>query len=247
MASASPAFRGKKTGSVQHDERLPFLYEGEVTRRDDPDGLGRVKVLIPGVVEPETPNWAWPAGAPGGGSAQRGTFEPPAVGANVLVLFKLGERDYPYYMTGPWGEPAGTSDVPTNAEVEGADRQNAVTEDEEWRVERDSRSGGAKYLVRHKGSSLAVLLDADADKVFLVREAAGQAIVRGTEYRAAEVGYQGGLYTALKVFSAALKAATTLANVITAGTILDGALAALTDKDIKDDPTAYLSEKGFVE
>lgn len=233
--------------------KLPYLYDGEVTRRDDPDGLGRVKVRIAGVVEPETPNWAMPIGCPGAGAAQHGTWDPPAVGANVAVFFKLGDIDYPRYLAGPWGDPDGASDVPENAAIDDASgdqatRHNAVIEDEAWRIERDSRNGAGRkhrYLIRHKGSDCAVLIDADADKVHLIREAAAQAIIRGTEYRTAEVNYQGGLYTALKVFSAAVKAATTLAHVIAAGSALDGALIALTDKDIKDDPTAYLSTKLF--
>ena len=67
-------------------QKYPFLYEGEVTRRDDPDGLGRIKVRIPGVVEPETPSWAFPIGSQGGGWAQHGSWEPPPIGANVNVV-----------------------------------------------------------------------------------------------------------------------------------------------------------------
>lgn len=237
-------------GADPRDRRLLGLYLGRVTNRQDPDGLGRVKVEVPGLLEPES-TWAWPLGSPGGGTAQRGHFEPPAVEATVAVLFHQGEVDEPYYLTGPWGAPDGTSDVPQDAAVgsgsEAADRQVAVTEDGAWRIVRDSTSAGDRYLLEHKGSTLALHLDGGADKLYLVREGATEALVLGTSYRAAEVGYQGGLYTALKVFSNSLKTATTLANVIAAGSTLDGALAALTDKDIKDTPSAYLSQKGFTE
>ena len=140
----------------------PFLYLGEVTRRDDPDGLGRVRVLIPGVVEPET-RWAFPMGAPGAGTAKRGHFEPPAVGSNVMVLFHLGDVDHPYYLTGPWGDPQGVSDVPEGGEVEGDDRQLAATEDQEWLITRDSRSGNDQkvYRVEHKTSNAKVEIDAN--------------------------------------------------------------------------------------
>ena len=228
-------------------DQLPFLYEGEVTRRDDPDGLGRVKVLLPGIVEPETPNWAWPMAAPGGGSAQRGTFEPPAVGSTVMVMFKLGDRDYPYYLTGPWGEPSGVSDIPTNAEVEGADRQNAVTEDEEWRIERDSRSSGTKYLIRHKNSSVAVLIDAAADKVYLTRENATQGLVRGTEYRTAETTYIGGLHAALITLAQALGLAAGWPAVVAAGEALELALNAIPETNFRTSSSAYVSTKGFTE
>lgn len=246
--------------------RLPFLYEGEVTNRKDPDGLGRVKIRIAGLVEPETPNWAFPVGVSGGGFAQHGHFEPPAVGANVDVFFKHGEIDHPRYLAGPWGDPDGVSDVPTNGAIdddsgEPDKRQNAVTEDEAWRIERDSRNGSGRkhrYLIRHKDSSLAVLIDADADKVYLVRESATQALVRGTEYRAAEVAFLTDLVAAIVPLAAALQAfkldsgfnaafAALAGTLDSAGTALTTALATLSSPDMKDDSSAYLSEKAFTE
>jgi hypothetical protein len=141
----------------------PFLYLGEVTNRDDPDGLGRVRVLIPAVCEPESA-WAFPMGAPGAGTAERGHFEPPAVGANVMVQFLLGDVDHPYYMPGPWGDPEGVSDVPIGGVVEeGENRQRAVTEDAEWLIARDSRSGDdqKQFLIEHKDSGLHFELNAN--------------------------------------------------------------------------------------
>ena len=55
-----------------HDTRLPGMYVGYVTHRNDPEKLGRVRVCIPGVLEPHsawawrpTTNPAWPAWPPG--------------------------------------------------------------------------------------------------------------------------------------------------------------------------------------
>jgi hypothetical protein len=238
--------------------RLPFLYDGEVTNRTDPDGLGRVKIKIEGIVEPETPNWAEPIGVQGGGHANRGTFEPPRIGANVSVMFKHGDPDFPRYMPGPWGAPGGVVDTPTNAAVEDDDRQNAVTEDEEWRVERDSRDTTTKYLIRHRNSDLAVLIDAENDKVLLVREGATEALVLGTTYRTNEAAYLsaiesalGGLVGALAAFDgdATFKAAfgTLASTLLTASTTLQTALGSLPSSDMSGDATAYLSDKAFTE
>ena len=49
-----------------HDTRLLGLYVGYVTHRRDPERLGRVRVCIPGVLEPHSA-WAWPLGTAGGG------------------------------------------------------------------------------------------------------------------------------------------------------------------------------------
>jgi len=145
-------------------KRLAGIEVGTVIARDDPDGLGRVRVRVPGIVGGESPNWAEPYGGTGGGSAQRGTFDPPAVGANVGVFFRRGDPDFPCYICGPHGAPGGTTDVPTDGEVEGDDRQNAVLEDEEWLIQRDSRSAAVpqRWRVQHKSTGVEIVIDAGA-------------------------------------------------------------------------------------
>ena len=68
-----------------HDSRLLGMYVGYVTKRDDEEQLGRVRVCIPGVLEPESA-WAWPLGTSGGGSKDRGFFAVPEEGAEVEPL-----------------------------------------------------------------------------------------------------------------------------------------------------------------
>ena len=80
-----------------HDSRLLGMYVGYVTKRDDEEQLGRVRVCIPGVLEPESA-WAWPLGTSGGGSKDRGFFAVPEEGAEVAVFFNQGNVDAPYYL-----------------------------------------------------------------------------------------------------------------------------------------------------
>lgn len=233
---------------------------GFVVRRDDPDGNGRVKISVPGVIEGESPNWAEPLGMPGGGSAHRGTFDPPAVGATVGVLFRGGDPDHPFYLCGPYGAPGGTSDVPTGAEVEGDDRAVAVTEDPAWLIQRDSTTAAAvqRWRVKHKSSSSEIVVEGD-DHVRLTREGATQALVRGTEYRTAETSGLSDMVTAMNAIVSALNAIPTdpafavmfpaLAGTLTlfCGTDWPGLKAALDALDLVADPTAYLSDKAFTE
>ena len=86
-----------------HDSRLLGMYVGYVTKRDDEEQLGRVRVCIPGVLEPESA-WAWPLGTSGGGSKDRGFFAVPEEGAEVAVFFNQGNVDAPYYLAAHWGE-----------------------------------------------------------------------------------------------------------------------------------------------
>ncbi len=78
--------------------------EGVVTRNDDPLKIGRVKAVIPGVIEPET-DWILPWGSQGGGELERGSYFPPDVGAEIGVIFVGEDHDQPRFLCGPWGAP----------------------------------------------------------------------------------------------------------------------------------------------
>jgi len=93
------------------DPRYTALYIGQVVDRADPERLGRVRVRIPGLVEPASA-WAFPLGTVGGGSDRRGFFAVPDAGAEVGVLFHQGDPDHPYYLCGHWGKPDGATEVP---------------------------------------------------------------------------------------------------------------------------------------
>lgn len=220
---------------------------GIVTRRDDPDGLGRIKIRVNGVIEPETPNWVEELGGMSGGGAQRGTFDPPDVGATVGVVSHRGDPDRLFFLRGPYGAPGGTSDVPDGGVVEGNDRGLVATEDEVWLIQRDSQAGSApqRFRINHKGSSCEIAIEGD-DNVRLVRLAASEAAVRGTEYRVAEKQYLLSLHTALASFAGTAKTAADPV-VVAAATKLELDLAAISGSDLINDSTKYLSTKLWLE
>ncbi len=96
------------------DPRYTGLYIGQVVDREDPERLGRVRVKIPGLVEPASA-WALPLGTVGGGSDRRGFFAVPEKWAEVGVLFHQGDVDHPYYLSGHWGKPNGATELPEPA------------------------------------------------------------------------------------------------------------------------------------
>lgn len=73
---------------------------GVVVDRDDPRGLGRIRVRVPGVQEPHGP-WALPLGTLGAGPGI-GAWWIPETGTEVVILFKNGNPDFPYYLTSNW-------------------------------------------------------------------------------------------------------------------------------------------------
>ena len=140
--------------------RLDGLHVGEVVDREDPEGLGRVRVRIPGLVEPASA-WAWPLGTVGGGSDRRGFFSVPEKGAEVGVLFHQGDVDHPHYLCGHWGKPDGQAEVPEPARgLSKADAPRVrALETERFLLWFDDREGKEALVVKDKKSGDQIEFD----------------------------------------------------------------------------------------
>lgn len=99
-----------KTLGFEHlFKRYYGTYRGIVVDNEDPDGLGRVRVLVPAIGH-KTPDdvhpdiWAWPkfpglaVGEKGG--QVHGVYWPGDVGDQVWVEFEGGESQFPIYCGG---------------------------------------------------------------------------------------------------------------------------------------------------
>ena len=156
-----PAF-DDKLGA--HDTRHHGMYVGYVTDRRDPDQLGRVRVCVPGMIEPHSA-WAWPLGTAGGGSKDRGLFAVPEEGAEVALFFNQGDVDQPYYLSAHWGKPGGTTEVPEEAQRDPPD--NRVFATETFRVELDESKGGRRLKLTNRKTGDHLLFDAEENTVTL--------------------------------------------------------------------------------
>ncbi len=136
------------------DTKLPGMYIGYVTDRDDPENLGRVRVCIPAVLEPYG-QWAWPLGTVGGGAKDCGIFAVPEVGAEVAIFFNQGNIDCPYYITAHWGKPHGQSEVPEEATPD-----NRVWSTPSFRIELDETFPGKKLKLTNKTTGDHITFDA---------------------------------------------------------------------------------------
>jgi len=88
-------------------DRLWGLFPGVVVDRDDPEGLGRIKVSIAGLIDEES-NWALPRSSGSVRDAQGnvtrwGAVHIPPVGADVFIQFVMGDIDHPVWEPGPFG------------------------------------------------------------------------------------------------------------------------------------------------
>lgn len=86
-------------------DNLFGLYSGTVTNRRDPEGLCRIKIRIPGILEPENEDdgpWALPKS---GGSNNWGKNSVPPLGAAVWIQFVNGDVEKPVWEPGWHGKP----------------------------------------------------------------------------------------------------------------------------------------------
>ena len=138
------------------DRKFTALYMGVVTDNADPERVGRVRVRIPGVVEPESA-WAFPLGWAAAGGSQRGTFAPPPKGAEVGVFFHQGDPDHPYYISGHPGRgeqpPEALEGTPAEA------TQLFVHETDRWRLIFDDRAGRELFQIVFKPTGDVIELD----------------------------------------------------------------------------------------
>jgi len=171
------------TTEFDSTEELHYVgfYAATVVQNEDPDLLGRVRVKIPGFIEPAS-NWALPMGTVGGGSPNRGWFSPPDIGADVGILFFLGDVDTLLYFTGHWAFREGSRETPL--QLSGLDRTSRLKvtgyETNRYQMVFDERGGQEQFFVLDKqtGDTVSMTPDkttlkssklvvVDAPKVFL--------------------------------------------------------------------------------
>lgn len=194
----------EEDGLELDDLRLPReIYEGTVVDVEDPRGVGRVRATIPGVMSPS--GWLRPLST-GGGSAQRGTHDVPALNATILIFFPGGDAERGCYIGGYWGSnvPGAGDDGGTGTEaltrvrdLPVAERPHVVvTETAQWVILADDRkreldedgnpivADGATLLVQHKPTGTKIEVDGQARAITLeadsiILRSAGQVVIEG--------------------------------------------------------------------
>lgn len=145
---------------------------GRVIDNHDPKGLCRVQVFVQALFDDEDEGspWARPMGMSG---VNTGVWNPPKVGSQVLVLFKAGDPDKPWYIRAQHTTGERPEYVQRAIDESPSEKIGEVTagihtfETDTWEVTCDEREGRKLFRARAKGlgsqdpvgSSLMVEMD----------------------------------------------------------------------------------------
>jgi uncharacterized protein involved in type VI secretion and phage assembly len=133
---------------VNGDPLYLGTYHGIVTDNADPQKIGRVRVQVPGLIEPAS-EWALPRGSGSSGAKALGGYDVPPKGASVIVSFLSGHIDVPIY-EGAWhGLTEQHSVVP--ADPKDADKVK-VFESARFLIVLNGAGGAEELLIKDKNT-----------------------------------------------------------------------------------------------
>jgi hypothetical protein len=146
----------------QQDNPVDYQpLEGTVISRNDPRGLKRVLVEVPGFWDQG--NWCFVFGGRWGTTKDKGDTSIPPIGADVLVFFAGGNSEKPYCTPVHFGidEAPSEATVATDTEAAAGEGDNKVWQDERIRVEVDARAGSYSIRISDLANGVDNIVDID--------------------------------------------------------------------------------------
>ena len=135
------------------------LLIGLVVDNQDPEGLGRVKINLPGVAEDEGGHWARLA-APMAGDG-RGMFFLPEKDDEVLVAFEQGDVTRPYVLGALWNG----KDKPPEANLDGQNNLRLIKSRSGHLIRFDDSDGGEKIEIIDKSGENSLTIDTKSNSI----------------------------------------------------------------------------------
>jgi uncharacterized protein involved in type VI secretion and phage assembly len=224
------------------DERVPSglggrwygVYPALVTEvKDDPDGMGRVKVTLPWVADTGDGRYeAWARVATLMAGNNRGSWFIPDKDDEVLVAFEGGDPRRPYVLGGLWN---GTDKPPESMDGAGKNAKKVLRSRNGVKVTLDDTDGtetlvletpGGQKVTLKDGPGAIELVDSNGNSVKLASsgvtiESSGKVSITATQFSvsAASTSVDAGMST----FSGVVQSSTVIATSVVGSTYTPGA------------------------
>jgi uncharacterized protein involved in type VI secretion and phage assembly len=209
------------------------VFPALVSDIKDPDGQGRVKVLLPWSPDTDGSRYeAWARLATMMGGANRGSWFIPDVNDEVLVTFEGGDPRRPYVIGGLWN---GSDKPPDSMDGGGNNYRKVLRSRNGVKITLDDTSGQEKLILETPGGQKITMKDGpgsvevvDSNGNSIKLESAGITINASAKVtiNASQVAVSAGMVTVdagMSKFSGVVQADTVITNTIVASTYTPGA------------------------
>lgn len=144
---------------------------GVVTNNEDPEGLGRVKVLYPWLSDSQESHWARVATLMAG--PQRGSFFLPEVDDEVLLAFEHGDVRFPYVLGMLWNG----QDKPSYDNGDGNNDKRVITSRSGHEFIFDDNDQKGMVVIHTKKNHVITLDDSEgAEKISIVDKSGSNSV-----------------------------------------------------------------------
>jgi len=143
---------------------------GVVTNNQDPEGLGRVKVLFPWLSDSEESHWARIATLMAG--KDRGSFYLPEVDDEVLVAFEHGDVRFPYVVGMLWNG----KDAPRYNNADGSNDKRVITSRGGHELVFDDNAQQGKVVIHTKKNQTITLDDSAGGEKISIADKSGNSV-----------------------------------------------------------------------
>ncbi|EFM11324.1 conserved hypothetical protein [Paenibacillus curdlanolyticus YK9] len=163
-------------GSGQDRTRIYGVMIAIVTNNQDPEGIGRVKLMYPwrggtGGGASDESNWARIA-VPSAGKA-RGFYFLPEVDDEVLVAFENGDINYPYVLGSLWNG----KDTPPGSNDDGNNNKRIIKSRSGHEIVLDDTDGKENITITSKDGQTIKLADGSDGPAIALKDANGNEVV----------------------------------------------------------------------
>lgn len=143
---------------------------GVVTNNQDPEGLGRVKVLFPWLSDSEESHWARVATLMAG--KDRGSFYLPEVDDEVLLAFEHGDVRFPYVVGTLWNG----QDTPRYNNADGKNDKRVLTSRSGHEFIFDDNDQQGKVVIHTKKNHTITLDDSAGGEKISIADKSGNSV-----------------------------------------------------------------------